>query len=52
MKDDLKDIEIINQSGTISDIEKIFISNNCNITFSGYINYKHGTSAVVRATKK
>lgn len=36
----------------ISDIEKIFISNNCNITFSGYINYKHGTSAVVRATKK
>lgn len=36
----------------ISDIEKIFISNNCNITFSGYINYKQGTSAVVRATKK
>lgn len=35
----------------ISEVKKIFLKNNCKITFAGFVNYKHGVSAVVRATK-
>ena len=41
MKDDLKDIEIINQSGTISDIEKIMGTLPLSPFNKDTINYLH-----------
>ena len=39
------------QPQKISKIEKIFLRNKCKVEFAGYVNYKYGTSAVVRALK-
>ena len=39
------------QPQRIKDIRSFFIENNCEVIFSGYINYNFGISAVVRAKK-
>lgn len=39
------------QPQKIKEIKKFFIENNCKVIFSGYVNYKFGISAVIRAYK-
>ena len=39
------------QPQKISNIAKFFSDNKCEVEFAGFINYHHGTSAVVRAKK-
>ena len=39
------------QPQKIGNIAKFFLDNKCEVEFAGFINYRHGTSAVVRAKK-
>jgi len=39
------------QPQKISNIAKFFSDNKCEVEFAGFVNYHHGTSAVVRAKK-
>lgn len=39
------------QPQKISNVSKFFLDNKCVVEFAGYVNYRHGISAVVRAKK-